>query len=420
VKIQTAEKNMTTSSVNQNKSFIIFSKFIGKDQVYITASITDKNADPISTFSEMYVNIIDFLTQEKMVIVTERIFGSLSYYSAISKMKNSILQNNGNNVEQPFTYIQGQPYWGNGIAGIQITAIANEGNNKVSMIYENGIPIGRKWLKHGTTFITLQGIYSNQIAEIRSVNRKQQACGMFERVQKLLNEHSAAYHNVVRTWIFLADILDWYSEFNEARNSKYNEFGFFSEQPVEGETEQIYLPASTGIFGLNPFNAASIMDVLAIVPRSNNCVKISQMSGTKQRSPFRYGSAFSRAMKINEPDNITIFLSGTASIDKDGKTLFEEEPKSQILKTLEIVSALVQEEGATLNDICSATVFLKRPEDFAIYQKTIAEKGLDYMPAVCVIADICRKDLLFELDATVTFELRKSAIEKTLEIKKSR
>jgi enamine deaminase RidA (YjgF/YER057c/UK114 family) len=162
------------------------------------------------------------------------------------------------------------------------------------------------------------------------------------------------------------------------------------------------------------------MDVLAIVPHSNNCVKISQMSGAKQRSPFRYGSAFSRAMKINEPDNISIFLSGTASIDKDGKTLFEEEPKFQILKTLEIVSALVQEGGATLNDICTATVFLKRPEDFAIYQKTIAEQGLNYIPAVCVIADICRKDLLFELDATVTFELRKSGIEKNLEIKSSR
>jgi hypothetical protein len=64
---------MTTSSVNQNKSFIIFSKFIGEDHVYITASITDKNADPISTFSEMYVNIIDSLTKKK-IIVTERIF----------------------------------------------------------------------------------------------------------------------------------------------------------------------------------------------------------------------------------------------------------------------------------------------------------------------------------------------------------
>jgi enamine deaminase RidA (YjgF/YER057c/UK114 family) len=163
-------------------------------------------------------------------------------------MRNGILQNNGNNVEQPFTFIQGQPYWGNGIAGVQITAIANDGNNKVSMIYENGIPIGRKWLRRGTTFIMLQSIYNSQIAEIQNANRKQQACGMFERVQKLLTEHSAAFHNVVRTWIFLADILDWYSEFNEARNSKYNEFGFFSEQPVEGETEQIYLPASTVIF----------------------------------------------------------------------------------------------------------------------------------------------------------------------------
>ena len=132
------------------------------------------------------------------------------------------------------------------------------------------------------------------------------------------------------------------------------------------------------------------------------------MSGTKQRSPFRYGSAFSRAMNIYEPDNATILLSGTASIDRDGKTVCVGDPKSQIIKTFEIANALVQEEGATLNDICTATVFLKRPEDFAIYQKTIAEQGLNYIPAVCVIADICRKDLLFELDATVTFAFNRN------------
>jgi len=410
---------MTTSSITQNKSFIIFSRFVGKDQVYITASVTDKNADPVSTFSEMYADIIGFLKQEKMILVSERIFGSLSYYPAINNLRNSIIQNNGINAEQPFTYIQGQPCWGNGIAGIQITAIADEENNKVITIYENGIPVGRKWSRHGTSFIMLQSIYNSLISEKQNVNRKQQASGMFGRVQKLLNEHSAAYHNVVRTWIYLADILDWYPEFNEARNSKYIEYGFFSEQPVDGETEQIYLPASTGISGLNPFKAASIMDVLAIVPRSNNCLKICQMSGTEQRSPFRYGSAFSRAIKINEPDKITILLSGTASIDKDGKTLFKEEPKSQISKTLEIICSLIREEGADLNDISSATVFFKRPEDLVIYREIMAEQGLNCLPVVCVIADICRNDLLFEIDATVTFELVKSGIEKNLEIKKS-
>ena len=35
------------------------------------------------------------------------------------------MQNNGIDEILPFTYIQGQPYWGEGIAGIQITAVAS-------------------------------------------------------------------------------------------------------------------------------------------------------------------------------------------------------------------------------------------------------------------------------------------------------
>lgn len=402
---------MAHSSVYRTKSFIIYSKFTSKDQIYITAAVNDKNANPVSTFSEMYSNIIDFLKQEKMVIVTERIFGSLGYYSAVGKARNNILQNNGISAESPFTYIQGQPYWGNGIAGIQISAVAVNEGNEISVIYDNGIPVGYKWSRCGATFLMLQNIYDTKIDNKRSANRKQQASEMFDKVQRLLSEQSASFRNVIRTWIFLSDILNWYAEFNEARNLKYNEFGFFSKQPINGEAEQIYLPASTGIFGLNPFDAASVMDVLAVVPDSETGLKLSQMSGTKQRSPFRYGSAFSRAMNIYEPGNTTILLSGTASIDRSGKTLFKGDLKSQILKTLDIVNALVQEDGATLDDICTATVFLKNAEDYYVYRKTFEEQGLEEIPAVCVIADICRSDLLFELDATVAFDLKKSKIE---------
>jgi enamine deaminase RidA (YjgF/YER057c/UK114 family) len=62
---------------------------------------------------------------------------------------------------------------------------------------------------------------------------------------------------------------------------------------------------------------------------------------------------------------------------------------------------LINKEGASLNDICHATVFLKRQEDAQIYQEVANEYGLTDMPAVYVLADICRDELLFELDAIV-------------------
>jgi len=43
-------------------------------------------------------------------------------------------------------------------------------------------------------------------------------------------------------------------------------------------------------------------------------------------------------------------------------------------------------------------VFVKRPEHAAVFQEMARERGLEEFPAVCVVADVCRDDLLFEID----------------------
>ena len=68
-------------------------------------------------------------------------------------------------------------------------------------------------------------------------------------------------------------------------------------------------------------------------------------------------------------------------------------------KTIEIVNALIKTQGAALVNIYDATVFLKKAEDISVWQKIVNENGLNLMPQVCMVADVCRDDLLFELDA---------------------
>ena len=68
---------------------------------------------------------------------------------------------------------------------------------------------------------------------------------------------------------------------------------------------------------------------------------------------------------------------------------------------VEQVKALIQTKGAALSNICDATVFLKNPEDIKIWHEVSGANGLDKMPQVCMVADVCRDDLLFELDANV-------------------
>ena len=166
----------------------------------------------------------------------------------------------------------------------------------------------------------------------------------------------------------------------------------------------MYLPASTGIEGRNPNGFPATMDVFAVHRRPKSAIQIRPLYGVKQRSPFRYGSAFSRAMVIEEPDSKLILVSGTASIDEQGKSVFLGDPAAQVRQSLNVVSELVAPEGATIQDLCEATVFIKRKEDFSVYQKVIEQMGISELPSVCVLADVCRDELLFELDATFILE----------------
>ena len=394
---------MISRKVYRNKSFTIYVSDIGTEQVYVIASVNDKDADPISTCKEIYIQITDIIKEAEIRIIQEKIFGSTCIQKDILKAREDVLRDGGIYEELPITYIQGQPFWGTGFSGLQICAIRHtKPHDNVWTIYEDGIPCGRGINRNGATFLSLQNIHGLEEDNSCCNNREEQVARMFDRTTALLRKYGAVYRDVVCTRIYISDILAWYSEFNKVRNSKYSEYGILPANSQGLITEQIYLPSSTGIQADNPVGATAVMNVLAVVKGSDAQPEIIHNNGIKQRSAFRYGSAFSRSTVIREPNNKCILLSGTAAIDEQGKSLFPDNPREQIRKTFEIVDALINKEGASLSDICHATVFLKRREDVPIYREVADEYGLTDLPAVCVIADVCRDELLFELDAIVS------------------
>jgi len=66
----------------------------------------------------------------------------------------------------------------------------------------------------------------------------------------------------------------------------------------------------------------------------------------------------------------------------------------------------LKQEGAGLGDICSATVFIKHPKHAEIFYEIAAARGLENFPCVCIVADVCREELLFEMDAEVVVQRR--------------
>ena len=137
-------------------------------------------------------------------------------------------------------------------------------------------------------------------------------------------------------------------------------------------------------------------------PESRPPVRL--LSNPGQPEAFRYGSAFSRGALIPQPDVSLIQVSGTAAIDEQGRSLYPGDVRAQIDCTFHKIAALIGQEGATLADIAAACVFVKRPEDALVYQERAAAWGLENLPAILMVADVCREELLFEVDAEVAFD----------------
>jgi enamine deaminase RidA (YjgF/YER057c/UK114 family) len=220
---------------------------------------------------------------------------------------------------------------------------------------------------------------------------------MIERADRILRENGASYGDVVRTWFYLSDILDWYAGFNKVRNEKYGEFGIM---PGPGD-RRLLLPASTGIQGEIPSGAACTMDLIAVLGSNSAKPNIKKLSNPIQFDAFRYGSAFARGSVIKNGSTDLIEVSGTAAIDEHGVSLYPGDIHSQIDCTLDKVQALLEQAGAGLRDICSATVFIKQPEFAEIFYEIASARGLEDLPCICVVADVCREELLFEMDAEV-------------------
>jgi len=364
------------------------------EQAYVTVSLAD-GVDPYSASKAAYELIAEVLTSDNLHIVHERVFGSISACREALEARDRVISSSGLSHVGPPSYIQGRPCWGDGLAGICIQAVHG---GEVRQIYSaDGAAAGYAWKQHGAEFLILQNLHGFDGAS-QDNSPEAQAGRMFDKAAAILQEHGTVYRDVVRTWIYLADILDWYHQFNAARNDRYHRFGIMPDFSAQIDDQPISLPASTGIEGGNPMGAACLMDLLAVTGPSQDRPDIEQMTNIKQEDAFMYGSAFSRGAYVGEQDVATILISGTAAIDEQGQSLYPDDVQGQILRTFDNVETLIGKKGASLKDICEANVFFKRAEDVDVFRRLAAERGLEDMPAVCINADVCRDDLLFEMD----------------------
>jgi enamine deaminase RidA (YjgF/YER057c/UK114 family) len=215
-----------------------------------------------------------------------------------------------------------------------------------------------------------------------------QACEIFEKLQTGLAAAGMTMKDIVRTWFYLDDMLSWYGDFNRVRNEVF----------ARNKLQPLNFPASTGVGGRNPMGAALSAAAWAVRPHDPAAQVLHFAPSPEQCPASAYGSAFSRAVEIGGPGFRRLLVSGTASIARDGKTEHVGDTRAQIERSMQVVAAILESRRMTFADTAFATAFFKHPADAPQFADWLARHGLQSMPVVSAGCDICRDNLLFEIE----------------------
>lgn len=252
-----------------------------------------------------------------------------------------------------------------------------------STLHWNGRRVGTLFADGHARYCRLVGLLPADV----SSSRTDQAEAMFRQMEAVLLQHGVAFSAVFRTWFYNNDILAWYDDFNAVRNA------FFEEKKVfDG-----LVPASTGVGGRNALGAALIAALTAVEARGGD-LKVFAVPSPLQSSAVDYGSSFSRAVELDLPDHRRIYVSGTASIDETGGTVFTANPEAQVKQTMEVVQAILRSRDMDWTDVTRSLAYFKGARDAPLFDAYRKAHGVPAFPAIILENDICRDDLLFEIE----------------------
>ncbi len=114
--------------------------------------------------------------------------------------------------------------------------------------------------------------------------------------------------------------------------------------------------------------------------------------------------SFSRGMRVDAGGAAFLFISGTASVNEKGESLYPGDFEKQARRMFENVTALLKSENATWENIARTTIYIADMRNYdklnAVRNAFYKEQGLKEFPAsTCVEARLCRPELMVEMEA---------------------
>jgi len=331
---------------------------------------------PGENFLQLFQRLAGWLREQEAVPLHLLVFGNTHAKAAAVEA----FRKNFGRMDWPLTWVAGAACNDNPVAGIQVHAFTGG----VERIRLDGRVVASVFTEGGAEQCLVGGLTPAD----KSLSRPEQTRRTLEDLQTVLTQAGFELADTVRTWFFLENILSWYDDFNRARTKIYSGVKFRTGS----------LPASTGVGAKNPAGAALALAAWAFRPLEKNSYAEEVASPLQCPAPA-YGSSFSRAMEMTSNAGRRLHISGTASIAPGGKTLWVGDTRRQVELTMDVVEAILRSRGFTFADLTRATAYFRHAPDAGIFAEWLAANRLTQMPVVTAQCDVCRDDLLFELEA---------------------
>jgi chorismate lyase/3-hydroxybenzoate synthase len=209
------------------------------------------------------------------------------------------------------------------------------------------------------------------------------------------------HRHLIRIWNYLPEINgeadgdERYRHFNSARQLAFRDSGWATLSTVPAASA-LGSPAGSPICIY--FLAGRQPPKMIENPRQTSAYHYPPKFG-------RHSPMFSRACVLSEPQGTNLFVSGTASI-VGHETVHAGDVAAQTRETMANIAALLDEANRVVGaaryilDGLKFKVYVRQPADLRAIEGALAASLRPSTSVVYLQADVCREDLLVEIEAT--------------------
>jgi len=246
------------------------------------------------------------------------------------------------------------------------------------------------------------GGFASDLDETHPAERARQA---FAAAEAVLAREDLTFGHVVRQWNYLEGMLDLrlakgqeiqgYQALNDVRTLVYDRAEFHVGYPAATGIGQA---AGGVILEFLALDASPDIDVAAVSnPKQIDAHAYSDdvlIGEALPEIPGKASPKFERAKRVARGADEIVFVSGTASIlGEESVALGDVAGQTRV--TLDNIAALVANRPLT-----RLRAYVKRTEDIPVVRE-VCEAAYGSIPAIYVTADVCRDELLVELEGSL-------------------